>query len=235
MQFKYIFKQKVVAVFVFAFLSAWNAGTGHWIAEASHVRFLRHLRRWTTTATVSSPLSYRRDWTVNEPARRTNLRGDSPRASLLASLGIFLLSDWASESTRRARERKARVALPAERGLEWIRISRSSDGIVPRFLLLRLLLCSFLHSYTPTSERRLVSRSMPRKCPSRHIPRERSRSERIALKGRSWGDPWLSQSIINNVLYVKSFYYIVSRKDIRDWHLKHIMIAYLDKSAKFLR
>lgn len=37
--------------------------------------------------TVSSPLSYRhrRDWTVNEPARRTNRCGDSPRASLLAS------------------------------------------------------------------------------------------------------------------------------------------------------
>lgn len=125
---------------------------------------------------------HRRDWTVNEPARRTNHGGDSPRASLLASRAssfyrIGRPKDEESEGEKRESLRQL------ERGLEWIRISRSSDGIVPRFLLLRLLLCSFLHSYTATSERRLVSRSMPRKCPSQHISRERSQSERIALRG----------------------------------------------------
>lgn len=103
MQFRYILKRKVVAVFVFAFLSAWNAGTGHWIAEASHVRFLWHLRRWRTT--VSSSFSYRRDWMVNEPARRTNLRGDSPRASLLGSRASSFYRIGRPEHERRTREK----------------------------------------------------------------------------------------------------------------------------------
>lgn len=39
-----------------------------------------------------------RDWTVNEPARRTNRRPDSPRgfSSRFSRASILLLSDWAS-------------------------------------------------------------------------------------------------------------------------------------------
>lgn len=160
---------------------------GRWTAEASHVRFLRHLRRWTTRQCL------RRSCTGTAAiGRLTNRRGERTTAAIRHALLFSLLAHppfigLGVQKTKRAKEkRKARVASSAERGLEWIRISRSSDGIVPRFLLLRLLLCSFLHSYTATSERRLVSRSMPRKCPSRYIPHERSQNERIALKSLSW-------------------------------------------------
>lgn len=62
-------------------------------------RFLRHLLQ---------PVRRHRDWTVNEPAKRTNRRGDSPRGSPRVSprvsrASILLLLDWAS---RRGLERK---------------------------------------------------------------------------------------------------------------------------------
>lgn len=56
-------------------------------------RFLRHLLQ---------PAHRHRDWTVNEPARRTNRRGDSPRGSPRER--ILLLSDWASRIDGEKRE-----------------------------------------------------------------------------------------------------------------------------------
>lgn len=73
-------------IFVFAFLSVKRKDATP--DNRSESRQIFAASSSVDDTTVSSPLvpaRHRRDWTVNEPARRTNHCGDSPRASLLAS------------------------------------------------------------------------------------------------------------------------------------------------------
>lgn len=66
-------------------------------AESS--RFLRQPLQPARARTRTHTHTRRhRDWTVNEPARRTNRRPDSPRgfSSRFSRASILLLSDWAS-------------------------------------------------------------------------------------------------------------------------------------------
>lgn len=97
---------------------------------------------------VFAPLLYRhrRDWTVNEPARRTNHCGDSPRASLLASRASSFYRIGRSEDGESEREKRESL-----RRLNGLRVD-------PDFTVFRryrspfsssspssLLLSSFLH------------------------------------------------------------------------------------------
>lgn len=106
----------------------------------SRVRFLRYLcadGRRHCFRCIPVP-GHRRYWMVNEPAKRTNRRDDSPRASLLASRASSFYRIGRPRDEERKRKGNSCFASWSW-GLQWIRISRSSDGIVPHFLLLHLL------------------------------------------------------------------------------------------------
>lgn len=103
---------------------------------------------------LPAPLRRHRDWTVNEPARRTNRRDDSPRGSLRASL-LASSSYRIGHPEDREKGREKRVALPSVRGLRRIRISRSSGSIVPRPSS-RLSLFTFLSFFLSYATRLLA-------------------------------------------------------------------------------
>lgn len=83
----YFSKMKVAHLCICVPLGLWNARTRHRTTEASHVRFLRHLRRWTTRRCLRC--SYTGTAAIG---RLTNRRGERTTAAIRHALLFSLLA-----------------------------------------------------------------------------------------------------------------------------------------------